>query len=126
MRTVDGSRTLLEAAEGGLEATGAAAPVTAVLDVIEGLKGQDQVCCPRGHPADCFGLQVNIPLTGTVLWHAVNLPLQSGGRDIPRTYHIGLQEACTAGCLLWLAKNAPYTHHDSYMQADNPRNFWSR
>ncbi|CAL8465449.1 g4985 [Coccomyxa elongata] len=43
MRTVDGSRSLLEAAEGGLEATGAAAPVTAVLDVIEGLKGQEQV-----------------------------------------------------------------------------------
>ncbi|KAK9903455.1 hypothetical protein WJX75_006121 [Coccomyxa subellipsoidea] len=43
MRSVDGSCSVAELAEAGLEATGAAAPVTAVLDAIDALKAQKEV-----------------------------------------------------------------------------------
>lgn len=80
MRTVDGSRSLVETAEGGLEATGAAAPVTAVLDIIEGLKGQDQVRCPPGRPRRLFRATRQCSSDKDGEWkRVVNLHLQSGG-----------------------------------------------
>ncbi len=46
LRSVDGSCSIAELAEAGLEATGAAAPVTAVLNVIDALKAQSGVSRP--------------------------------------------------------------------------------
>lgn len=57
MHSVDGSCSVAELAEAGLEATGAAAPVTAVLDAIDALKAQKEV----RRPTAAVSLSLHIP-----------------------------------------------------------------
>lgn len=67
LRTADGSRSLAELAEAALEATAAAAPVTAALELITALKAQKEVraspschrlpCIPGGCPVEHFLLK---------------------------------------------------------------------
>ncbi len=83
MRTVDGSRSLSETAESGLEATGAAAPVTAVLDIIEGLKGQDQVFYPLNAVQVLSGWQAMLLSQELSFQHAVNLHSKKGVHRTP-------------------------------------------
>ena len=98
MRTVDGSRSLSETAESGLEATGAAAPVTAVLDIIEGLKGQDQVFHPLNAVQVLSGWQAML-LSQELPSTCCEPALEETSHSLSNTLDTAL-EACQAGCLL--------------------------